>query len=412
MPRASIPTLLPLATYAKILGLDPMHFAQGISAVRPEPTCSDIWFQYDWQHGDRVSRETLAEKISEAENDIANELGYWPAPIWVEDERQLYPQPRNIELIGYGLTPGLRYKSVKLNWGHVLAGGERATTLLSTAGYALSDEDGDGFNEWAIFELTVPAGLNACEVKAYFIEGDRTSPSQVSADSRWEIRPIEASVSGTTLTVRVRSWELFRPDLQERLDAAVIEADQLENYVEEVVFYQEYADSEHQATFGWGDPICTEPACAYLLQCGCVQVKSPRRGSIVPIPATYSDGVFSETTWADCREPDYVWVSYRAGLLPLNALGCVELDQYWAQTIAMLATARLDRPVCDCTNVEMKVDKWRHDMALVDGMNNRSYQVDASTLTNPFGSRVGEYNAWRRIHKGKRGRQLGQGVRV
>lgn len=426
MPRASVPTLLPLATYAKILGLDPLHFCQGASVVRPEPTCSDVWFQYDWQNGDRVSRETLAERISEAERDIANELGYWPAPVWIEAERHLYPHPRNIALVGYGLTAGLRYKTVKLNWGQVLAGGTRATTLLGTAGYALSDNDNDGFDEWTLFELTVPAGTSAGEVKAYFTEDDRTNPSSTGADSRWEVRPIEASVSGTTLTVTIRSWELLRPDLQEVLDAGVakqagqlttghaIDADQLENYVEELVFYRVYTDTEHQVLFGWGELACEDPACAYVLQDGCMRSHDSRRGVIKPIPATYTDGAFAAVGWAECVEPDYLWCNYRAGLLPLQPVGCEELDRYWAETIVMLATARLDRPICACTNVEMRVDKWRQDMAHIhsDSEISRSYQIDATVQTNPFGSRVGEYNAWRRINKGKRGRQLGQAVTV
>ena len=421
MSRASIPTLLTLQDYARIIGCGPLHFNQAVSSVRPQRECSQIWYQYDWQGGERASREYLAQLINEAESDIAWELGYWPAPVWIEEERKLYPKPRRLDLVSYwGLDARGERKSVQLDWGHVLAGGVRATTLLSAnVSYVLDDVDGDGFPEWATFTFTVPVGTDPCEVKAYFVVGDRSDPGSTGADPRWEVRPIIASCVGTTLTARIRSWELFRPDLAEALNAGMdsddpdhppyISADDLTNYVDALDFHREYTDTEHQVVFGWGDTTCDTPACVYTTQDGCIRSRNARLGIVIPTPGAYdaTTGQYATADWVECVDPDLVWINYRSGWLPSRTRvnTCNELDEYWARTIAMLATARLDRPLCDCTNVQLRTDKWRQDMAEVrsEAGTSKSYQISVDVLTNPFGTRVGEVEAWRRVKKKRLG---------
>lgn len=409
MPRATAPTLLSLSEYARLLGLDPVHFNQGFSELRPEADCSDVWYQYDWQHADRVSRDYLAELIANAEQDIADALGYWPAPVWIYEERHLYPKPRSTDVTSYyGLNARGEQKSIFADWGYTLAGGTRATTLLATPSYTPLDEDGDGYAEWAVFVFNVPTGTDPCEVKAYFVDTDRTGPSSVGADPSWEVRPIYATCDGIEMTVRVPRWELLRPHLQEVLNPTPIDADELANHVTNLEFYRVYTDPETQALFGWADEPCDSPACCYATQIGCIRVADHRRGTIVSTPATYDSTTheFASASWADRVDPDLVWIYYRAGWLPLRANRrglCGELDPYWARTIVLLATARLDRPLCTCTNIEDRVDRLRADMVFVKSETglSKSYQIDAAVLQNPFGTRVGEVEAWKRV-KGKR----------
>lgn len=75
----------------------------------------------------------------------------------------------------------------------------------------------------------------------------------------------------------------------------------------------------------------------------------------------------------------------------------------------MLAVARLDWPVCTCSskNNLLLSDKWQQDMAEVRP--DRSFIANVDVLTNPFGSRVGEVEAWKRVAKA-RGRAKGQAV--
>jgi len=420
VPRASARTLLSLDRYARILGLDPLHFAGGYSTVRPTPTCSDVWFQWDWQNPDLVSREQVSRLIEEAEQDIADALGYWPAPTWIVGESHPFTKPSDRSVIGTGYNVQSRRKSIRANWGHVLYGGQRATQALNAGdpvAAVFADTDGDGFNEWAVFTiLNVPSTLDVCEVRAYFLEYDalaptdcRTDPSSVGPDPAWEVRPLKATLVGTTLTVYVKSWDLFRPQLHEALNAASIDADDPLNYVDTLLFYREYNDPSTQVQFLWGeDVICSDPACAWAMQTGCLRVKNPRNGIVVPQPGTYDavTGTFSQDTWAQSHEPDAVRLWYKAGYLPDRTYGCTELDPFWAKTITMLATARLDWPLCTCSNVELLVDTWRENVSLMTP--NKSFNITMNDLVNPFGIRLGEVLAWKRIVKGNR--QLGRAI--
>ena len=355
----------------------------------------------------------MSRLIAEAEYDVANALGYWPAPQWIADERQRYPKPHDRGVVGYGYGAGGRKKALQANWGYVLYGGVRATTLLSTVGWFGVDADGDGFEELAQFEITIPAGTDPCEIRAYLSEYEsyfivysdgRTDPSSTGADPAWEIRPLHIrQVSATTLIIWVSKWELLKPQLQEALNAEPIDADDPENYVTQLDFYRVYNDPGTQVQFLWGEDIyCTDTdGCSWSTQDGCLRVRQSRNGLIVPWPGTYNSvtGVYSEGSWAHTVEPDGLRLWYRAGWQPERAHDCQSLSTYWAKTIAMLATARLEWPLCTCTNVELIADSWRETITKIT--RERSFMVSPSDLENPFGIRVGEILAWKRIMKGR-----------
>ncbi len=82
-------TLLSIFRYAKIMGLTPLTFAGAATPslnpmVMPIEGCSALWAKYDWQIHDQVSKMQLAEAIYQAEYEISQALGYWPAPAKVK----------------------------------------------------------------------------------------------------------------------------------------------------------------------------------------------------------------------------------------------------------------------------------------------------------------------------------------
>ena len=422
MSRAKTVTLLSLDRYAELLGLDPLHFAGGYSTVRPtNSACHDVWAQWSWQNPGQAAREEIARKIAEAEREIAQTLGYWPAPRWIVDERQPFPQIYRPDMAGDGMrqrqtliqstTTFQRRKSAKTKWGYVQYGGQRTADLLDDdpIAYTTLDADGDGFAELAVFTIAgVSATLDVCEVEAYFkvydvadTDNTRTDPSSSGADERWQVRPIQATLSGTTLTVYIKRWYLFKPQLQEAMDwdDAGINADLATVYVDELLFYRVYNDPETQVSFLWGEDAdaCVDESCAWATQAGCMRVTNKRVGLIVPQPATYADDAFTTAVWAQCVEPDMMRLWYRAGWLPETSYGCVELEHEWAWTIAMLATARLDWPLCTCGQAQTIVREWRENAAMQN--EKRTYTFMPQDLSNPFGTRVGEIMAWKRTNK-------------
>lgn len=407
-------TLLALPRYAQILGITPPHFAQASSDnYFPVGGCSDVWFLYSWQNSDQVSRYDLALAILNAEEEIATTLGYWPAPKWMSKEMHRYPQYYRPDLRGNGYNVQGQFKSLIPKYGKFIQAGRRAVSLIDDAvSVAYSDPDGDGYSERAT--VTVATSLtDACEVKVYF--------AGKSGAQEWEVRPARSrSISGGTFTATFDAWQLIDPDLQAAYPTSsalrAIDLEDGSSYVATVDVYREYADfTEASAEFSWepkpssglvfpctscGGSGCL--ACENTTQDGCLHVRDVERGIVVPTPATYDEDEASwqGSSWTECREPDTVKIWYYAGELSeryLRGETCEPLSDYLAQTIAMLATARLERDICACNNAHVLARDWRKDLAFSDEAG--SYQVSEDDLDNPFGTKVGEVKAWKRVSR-------------
>ena len=79
-PSEALPyTLLAPSRYAQIMQIPMPHFWQMAGPKSPlKSGCDDIW--------DEDARQFLAWTILQAEELIAKELGFWPAPKFITDE--------------------------------------------------------------------------------------------------------------------------------------------------------------------------------------------------------------------------------------------------------------------------------------------------------------------------------------
>ena len=410
-------TLLSLSRYAQLIGINPAHFwtAANVAVMPYTDCCSDIWFQHDWQFSSRVSRETLAHAILGAERDIAGVIGYWPAPVWISEEVQAYPRVHRPDLVQYGGLDGRGYaKALRADYAKLIAPGQRAVTLIGTPAVVYSDEDGDGYDETATVSIAT-ALTDAREVKVY------TAGQGGWMD--WEIRPARTKrISAGTFTATFWAWQLIDPDLWAALTTTAepvpIDWNVPANLVSNVDVYREFDDTtEISATFywepetaalNWLNTLCTCggsgtcAACALTTQNGCLHVRDANAGMLVPWPATYSadDAAWAGAAWSMCRDPDFVKLWYYAGAIDdlyLNSHSFDPLSNYWAQTIAWLATARLDRPFCNCDRVADMVKHLQADMAMVGGPT--SYNATLEQLNCPWGTRRGAILAWERVSK-------------
>lgn len=412
-------TLLSLTDYARLIGLNPAHFWTAYnSAVMPyTDCCTDIWFQHDWQFNGRTSREALAQAIGDAERDIAETLGYWPAPKWIAQEVHRYPRHHRPDVIQVGGYDSRSYrKSIVTDYGYIIAPGQRAVSRQGSAAVAVtySSEDGDAYNETATVSVSTSLS-DACEIKVYVKDKD--------GEQDWEIRPARTKkISGGTFTATFWAWQMIDPDLWDALptttDATPIDWNDTSNLLSEVDIYREYNDTtETSVTFYWepesppvsilGQLSCSCggsgcAACTLTTQDGCLHLRDPVPGVVVPQPADYDDddAAWEGACWSVARDPDMVKIYYYAGdtsNLWRRDAKCEMLSPWWQQTIAWLATARLERPFCSCDNVVDLVKDLRTDLSQVGGT--YSYNVTLEDLSNPFGPRKGAVLAWRRISK-------------
>lgn len=434
MARASTPTLLSLDRFAAVLGWVPPAFNQGVSSyIFPDNQNCQVIYQYAWQSHDAVSREDIAREIALAEQDIANYMGWWPAPTWIAQDVKMYPRFHRPEFynIGGGNVRDQR-KSVKAAYGKIIEPGQRAVTYIGTAtaegapcSKEFTDDDGDGYDETVTISCTGVTTTDECEIKVYF--------SGHNGEPEWEIRPPrEKNITAGVFTAVFWAWQLIDPTYWEAFPTPTnphpyVNLDDDNVYVRDVEIYREYNDpTATSAVFYWepepgafAGSICDCCGglgcirCTLTEQEGCAHIRNAEMGFLVPAPGTYSDddAQWESAAWSVCRDPDIVKVYYYCGDLSwLNLAGrrCDGLSDQWARVIAFLAASRLKRPLCDCGAASALVDWLQTDLSKTT--REVSYTVLWDELANPFGTRIGEMEAYRHCRNLVPGRQSGAGA--
>lgn len=408
-------TLLSLGRYAQIMGIAPPHFMRALCNTSPpifpyNQTCSSLWPRYSWQQHGQVSHEELAYAIQSAEQEIARIIGYYPAPMWIYEEIHDYPRPFWREAFGTGINIRNRYKGVKANYGWHVESGRRAVSIIDTVTKAggdlvYSDEDADGMYDTAT--ITVATALtNAQEIKVYFAD--------CNGDQEWEIRPVRSkTIAGGVCTIVIDAWFFIDPEIlaQYPTDAGVEIADlqDVNDLVESVDVYREYTDTtQASAQFLWessyahlcscGSTDCE--ICSQYTMDGCLSARDKEHGYLLPAPATYDsdNAIWDRTTCSECPEPEMVRLWYYAGYRDdAYKSGRIfdPLSDFWAQTIAWVATARLGRPLCECNNIHAFAESLREDVTI--STRDSSRFIAREDLSCPLGTRYGEIMAWRRM---------------
>ena len=407
MAVSEIKTWLSLDEWAKIIGVNPMHFNGLSSTLFNNNVCGDVWFQYAWQNSDRVGRDDLALAIQEAEQQISKEVGYNLMPDWTVEERLNYKRP--IVPGAYNLSgtnPRGMLKSVELRKGHVISGGVRAKTAIELGSAVVrSDPNGDGYSELCTVSVATTV-TDENEIHAYYV-------GKSGAD-KWEIRPIDVSISVGVATITFKSWQIVEGSDFDTFDAEAKDGDAVGSYETTIDVYRVYNDPATQTQFMWENSpslncCSTCDACTFGTQAGCFHLRDPRLGFAVPAPASWdsTEEEFVASTWSACREPDQVRFWYYSGFQDksLDRYN-VTMSSYWKYAVAFFAASKLDRPVCGCSNVSQFIDRWRFDMmtsSYSDGTG-VSIQVTPEQLSNRLGTSRGALYAWKRINQ--------EGVRI
>jgi hypothetical protein len=398
MARSDIKTWLSLDEFSQIIGLDPLGF-NGLhsNTLQRNTVCGDVFFSYDWQHSDRLGRDTIAMTIQQAEQEIAREVGYNLLPDWTYDERLEYPKPSTPEAYNlYGVNVRFMSKSVEVLRGHVISGGTRAKTLIqANAVVVRTDTDGDGYAETCT--VTVPITItDTNEVHVYY-------PNH-SGEDGWEVRPIKIAISGGFATITFKVWQIPVDTSMDSLDAQPLDADLIASYETLVDVYRVYNDPSTQVQFMWeGTSDCcgTCNACQFGTQTGCFHTRDPRMGFVVPSPASWDAATseFVASEYSACREPDQVRLWYYSGWRNMSlSRPYVELDPYWKYAIAYFAASKFERPVCGCSNVNQFIEKWRRDAAFASESEG-GFTVTTELAANRLGTSMGALYAYRRIQQ-------------
>lgn len=399
MARANTVTKLSLDEFFSIIGINPLSGNGFYSSFFKNNVCGDIFFQYDYQHSDRLGRETIALAIQQAEEDMEAEAGFYLMPTWTTEERLDYPKPGVPGVFGLdGLNTRGMYKSVEARHGHIISGGIREKTLLERASAIVrSDSDGDGYDELCTVTTAVTF-TDIDHVRIYYTGSD--------GDDAYEIRPATVTISGGFATITFKAWQVPVLEALERMDAAPLDADDVLNYETTVDVYRVRNDPSTQLQFMWENAdrlnCCgTCAACQFSTQAGCFHLRDERLGMVVPAPGSWNaaNQEFDAAEWGVCRDPDQVRLWYYSGFHDTSVKRpLVEMSNRWKFAVAVFAVAKFERAVCGCSNVNQFVEKWRRDAAF-ESMNEGGFKVTAELMSNKLGTSMGALYAYRQIHR-------------
>lgn len=370
MAWASTETLLSLNRFQSVLGINPFHFHQmEVDTLMDDATiqqgCDPYWLQYDWMLRDRVSRESLARAIAQAERILANYLGFYPAPQWVTDEQARYPQTsrRWAGNGGHFSVRGLMYnhlaKPVPTRWSYVSAvGRERWDLLASDVAVTYSDPYSINIDSLGTVNTVLaspPTGLAGKEVAIV--------PAGTGTDDlrKFSIRNLKKTLSGgNQVTVEGPSAYFIDPDLLEAND--LLDGSDSTNFIEYVDVYRHWTsddgDDYAPAIFLFEEPgtytAGIGSSVGLYTATGTLQIRNSVAGRVAPVPATWSGAAWQLACLRG--EPDHVLLYYLSGY-PSDDFG--EMAPPLDRMVAALAVSLLGKPICGCGFPERIAQHWQ-----------------------------------------------------
>lgn len=394
MTYAKTLTTIPVQRIADVLQIDPWHFNSVYTKQHPVTNaCDDVWYQHNWQSAGKVSREDAASVLKQAEDTVAERLGWYFLPRWITEEVKL-PSHYRTELYNFANSHGER-KSVITRWAKVYEVGVRAKVLIEEGvATVFVDDDGDGFDE--IMQVTVATTVtDPEEIRVYY-------PDKEGKDI-YEIRPITVSISGGIATIEFAKYLGVLEDLLEMQrdpgeDTIAVDGDDNTNFLRTVDVYRVYTDTSDQVTFhNENGCSCGEEICEFCNETGCLLIRNKELGILAYRRATWNEDTGKFETACHTYMPLLATINYRAGLTNTELdMPTRQVDPGWERMVIFYAISLLDTDICGCKNTKRIIEHQIEDLAMVS--QERSYSLSWDAYDNPFGTTRAALALWKRVY--------------
>lgn len=399
MAYSEYPTELPLDRFAELAGIHPFHFNQLKTPIafagRREVGCDKVIYQHLWQSDGGVpGRNEIAAAIWKAERDMEQYLHFPLIRKFVSEE--LLPQPvheHRASVVGHGAVFGVPIYNprrfsypVKVSNAHVLTPGVRATQEIALGvGYALSDDDGDGYDERVTLnaitldQATYDAMKMADELRVFY--------AGKGPDPVWEIRPINVTVNPTTLDARISFGihQLVDPKLYEQFVPEPLDPDDAATFLNTVDVYRVYPDS----TIGSSLEILCHDAAVDSTHFS-IAMDDPEGGVL---------RILRPWVWGGCGCARPIErISYVAGY-PRSTF--TRMDHAFERATVALSLANLGG-ICSCQSIP----KYSRDLSVIGQTETSQGNISQTkwalkppddVMKNPFGTSEGANIAWTTI---------------
>lgn len=387
--------LLPLDTWRDYISYHPWHFWGMSNALIPvQSACNVLVRERSYYDSDAAGRADIRRAIDDTVEKFVRVARFRPAPQYVVEESiPIDPRPQLHQMAwGGGLIPGVipvaanawwtggGYAKVQLREGWIRALGVEDLALLGTRVVAYSDPDGDGLDE--LFTATILTTVtDPAELAVYFAAADRLNSEPAGDTNR--IEPVRISISGGTATITGPAWLLVKPILYQGFGQAAggLDPDDASIFVTTMDVYHRTTDTASPVTI---TAVSGGACCASSTE------------TSIATTATIEDarnGILSLSGLCGCGAAKRVTVRYLAGYPLVDR----QMAAAWATVMTKFATAELNRKICGCDEGNQAVFALQFDLALIDGMAKVKYALSPADQNNPFGTRLGQIEAWRAV---------------
>ncbi len=310
----------------------------------------------------QYERDDISRAIAEAIEAAAEFSRFFPMPVWIS------------ETVTFDPRHDYNKQDVQLKYGYLQALGSRATTLMS-AGEAVtfSDSDSDSADDLATLSPG-DGGFSADEIKVFFRVADG---GYAAAEPNFEIDNLRVELSGGTATITGHMSLFVHPDnvwnipYVDGIRNSVAHAT-ASNFVTSADVYRIFTDGttpvilHTQAASGGVD---NHNATGYI--------RDAERG-IIRVDLKSGEPALTSN-------PVAATVSYYAGF-PLNDRGRVNPSL----ELAILRFANARMPHRPAFVQDIVATKWAGDNEPTpDGL------LTVDGVANPFGLKIGEFEAWK-----------------
>ncbi len=386
-------TLLSLEEFRSIMDISPWTFNQlDVSKLGYQGNLKE-WYQSEAVTASTISRNAITDAIQGAEEALARELKYWPAPKAIVGEKIKYPHEFDSSWQNGWYNEQGMLKSVHTQFSYIhKVGLETVAEIAAEAAVSFFDSDGDGIND-AFTTAAIPTTvIDPTEIFVTFSDADRVSIID-GGERKWQIRPLKVVIALGTVTISGPIWLLVKPTLKYRAVPGPLDpTDTALTYVQRVKVSKLYIDETLPGSLIYEHVPCDDSTTDPCDQVELEVCYSPRdrtkRGVLIP---TLAAGTCIPN-YLNGRAPDVAKVNYVAGY-PRKVGGFTMMDPHHALMVARLATTLLPERA-GSSNSETQIDHWR---AFPTGSDKNTLFASPLMNSNPFGLTNGAIWTWLRV---------------
>lgn len=375
-----------LDTFAKYMSIHPLAFNSITvnNCIETTIACT-AWMQYTWQNSSFISREMLSQYIRQSELEIAAYLGTFVKPSWVVSEAHEIPQPYHPNMF----PPNIDSLIFKTDWESVNRFGQRRQTLLGTSTIVYSDNDLDGYDETALFDIIVteiPTNLSDIYI---------TYPEH-NGSLQYKICPVEIvniDTDTNTITFKGNSWNFVK---ESNITASFLNLKYLDgctNIFQETVeiWYEDIDPCLPQIELVWtGDDVCARYNCTEYTQPACAVVLDKCNGyfSIIPQKLDEDNCVVTSTEClAIPSQPAFIRAYYQAG---------VQNNMQIEQAVIKLTASKLPQSLCTCGCILPEIQRLQIETS-VSSQGGLRFSFPYEDSKNPFGTTIGAIEVYKSL---------------